>query len=120
MAQETKTDVITVTTNLDTVVEIPVDEFEKLSCEVAVTIAALDQFVISMKSHKDGSYQTLFSQASDFTTPSGLLVGASGDLTSQAVGSGFFIIDCDGLSSIRIQAASGTTTSGVKVLGSAK
>lgn len=110
----------TVTTSLDDVVEIRVSDINTLGCEIAVTTAALDQFAIQGRFAGDGAYQTLFNAAIDFTSPSGLLVGASGDLTTQAVGSGWFIMDCDGLESVKIQAASGTTTSGVAVKGSAK
>lgn len=110
----------TATTSLTDIVEIDVEMSETLGCEIAVTTAALDMFAIQVKFTGAGSYQTLFSAAGDFTSPSGLLVGASGDLTTQAVGSGWFIMECDGISKVKIQAASGTTTSGVQALGSAK
>lgn len=110
----------TVTTSLDEVCTINVENCEKIGVDIAVTTAALDQFAILGKMHPGGTYQTLFNAAVDFTNPSGLMVGASGDLTTQSVGSGWFIMDCDGLSSIQIKAASGTTTSGVAVKASAK
>ena len=110
----------TVTTSLDLVATIPVQDRETLGLDIAVTTAALDQFAILGQFHPGGTFQTLFSTSADFTSPTGLLVGASGDLTAQAVGSGFFIMDCDGLSAVQIKAASGTTTSGVALKGSAK
>lgn len=109
----------TVLTSLIEVAVIPVLKSETLGCEIAVTSAALTQFAIQGRFTGAASYQTLFNTAGDFTSPTGLIVGASGDLTTQAIGSGWFIMDCDGLESVRIQAASGTS-SGVQVLGSAK
>lgn len=110
----------TVSTSLDFVANIPVEDRETLGIEVTVTTAALDQFAILGKLSDAGTYQTLFSTSADFTSPTGLLVGTSGDLTAQAVGTGWFIMDCDGLSSVQIKAASGTTTSGIAIKGSAK
>lgn len=74
---------------------------------------ALDAFRVSAKFHKDGNYVLLFSVAGDFTSPAGLVVDASGDLTTLAAGTtGWLVLDVLGLYKIKIEASSavGATT----------
>lgn len=67
-----------------------------------------DGFQIDI-STDNSNWQTIYNVAADFTTPSGLLVGASGNLTALAASTtGWFILDCSGLSYIRIQASADT------------
>jgi len=101
------------------IAELVVIASDTCGFEVIVSDNALDQFAVQGKFKQDGEYQTLFEIPGDFTSPTGLLVGASGDLTTQAVGTGWMIMDCDGLYSVKLQAASGSD-SGVTVKGSAK
>lgn len=108
----------TVTTLAD-IAEIEVSRRENIGIEIAVTLAALTGFAILGRFHRDGAYQVLYNAALDFTSPGGLLIDASGDLTTQAVGSGWFVMSCDGLESIKLQAASGTT-SNVATFGTVK
>lgn len=89
---------------------IDVSDVARLSVEIAVTGQALDAFVILARFHPSGSYQTLFSTADEFTfvdDVATLLVGSSGDLTTLAVGSGWFILDTLGIDAIKLQASSG-------------
>ena len=91
-----------------TIFERDVRGVDRLFLEAAVTGQALDAFIIQAKSHPDGSYQTLYSTAGDYTGPTGILVGTSGDLTIIAAGaSGWFIMDVSSLAFVRVQASSG-------------
>ena len=84
--------------------------------EIAVADNALDQFQIRAKA-PSGSEQILYSTTPDFTSIEfGILVGCSGDLTTQGVGSGWLILEATG--TIILYAASGNAAgSGVTVYG---
>ncbi len=70
-----------------------------------------DAFEIQASS--DGTnFDTLYSASGDYTSPSGLLIGCSGDLTILAADAvGWFILDVKGIHSIRVQASANTTQS---------
>jgi hypothetical protein len=89
------------------VLTVPVYGMTNLGVQVVVGVHALDGFAISARFHRDADFVTLYSSAGSFTTPAGLLIGASGDLTAQAVGTGWFILDVRGLYEVRVS-ASGT------------
>lgn len=55
---------------------------------------------------EDTTAVVLFSTSADFVAPKGLLVAASGDLTTLAVGSGWFIMDVGGISKLVLSANS--------------
>lgn len=81
-----------------------------------VTDNALDQFAIIVKASADDTGQTLYDTASDFTNPLGDLIGSSGDLTTQAVGNGFFRMNVEAYHTIEVWAASGNAAgSGITV-----
>ena len=87
----------------------------RMGFEVLTGAQAFDQFSIDIKFHHDGAYQAVYNAAGDFTTPAGLLVGASGDLVALAAATaGWFIMETRGLYAVRIRAAcanvAGTTT----------
>jgi hypothetical protein len=85
---------------------IDVEFANGLGVEISITAQALDQFTISARYHASGSYQTLYSLAGEYTSPSGILKGTSGDLTAISAGStGWFIMDVRGIESIQIKAA---------------
>lgn len=80
---------------------------ERITVEIAVTVQALDAFIIQGKAHGSGSALTLYSVTLDYTTPKGVLVGVSGDLTALAAGSsGWLVMDTKGFDSVIIQASS--------------
>jgi hypothetical protein len=87
---------------------------ERIFVQIDVTVNALDTFLISGRASADATAATLYSTAGAFTSPAGLIVGASGDLTTQAVGSGWFIMDVRGLWDVTIQ-ASGNGASTVSI-----
>lgn len=75
---------------------------------VQFTVAdnALDAFIIKGRAHQDATEITLYSAAADFTSPAGLIIDASGDLTTTAAaGTGWFVMDVIGLWDITIQAS---------------
>ena len=82
-------------------------EGNRLGVEVAVVTNALAAFEIHAQFHRSGAFVKLYSTSGNYTSPTGILVGASGDLTAQAVGSGFFLMDVAGMSQVLIKANSG-------------
>jgi len=88
-------------------------------CSITVTGQDLDQFAIKVKASDDDTAQTLFNAAADFTSPTGDLIGTSGDLTALAVGTGWFKMNVDGYQTIEVWAASGNVAgSGIVVRSS--
>lgn len=90
---------------LFTILEIPINEIKRLTVEIVNTVTAFDQFVILGRPNEDADYVTLYNASADFTSPVGVLVGTSGDLTSLGVATGWFIIDTNSLQSLKVQAA---------------
>lgn len=84
-----------------------VNDQTMLGVELAVTTFLLSAFEIHGRMHRDGSFWKLKSVAGDYTSPTGVLKGASGDLTIQAVGSGFFLLDVAGFESVKLMGTSG-------------
>lgn len=108
----------TITTDLTLVGVFDTQCLSVLFCEVAVATQDVDQFEISGRSNKSGSWHVLFNSAGDFISPLGILVGTSGDLTTISAGNnGFFILNIDGLFEIRIRAAAATTGAVVTLRG---
>lgn len=90
------------------ILELPVDGLTSIGVQVDVTVRALDAFIIKGKFHASGAFVTLYSAAVDYTSPAGLLIGASGDLTAQgAATTGWFTMDVRGLYAVQVL-ASGT------------
>jgi len=86
---------------------IPCHGLTRILVQVDVTVQALDAFIIQVRSTNVASLATLYSVAGDYTSPKGLLVGASGDLTTiAAAASGWFIMDVDGLYEVVVSASS--------------
>lgn len=99
---------VAVLETLTSLLQVNVAGYEKLTVSVDVTGQALDQFVIKGRNHGNGSLMTLFSAAGDFTSPAGIVVDASGDLTTQAAASsGWVVLDVSGWDKIEVLAASG-------------
>lgn len=100
---------------------IDVDDCNRVAFHVAVTENNLSEFVISGRFNKTGCYSPLFETSADFANPMGILLGASGDLTTQAVGNGWFMLNCECLESLQISAASNSVNgSSVCVQGSGR
>lgn len=92
------------------VIEIDVEGMIRLMCKITVASAALTAFQIKGQFHPDDpTLLTLRSTSLHFTSPTGILYDASGDLTIQGVGSGWFCLDCCGLTKVRLAANTGTS-----------
>lgn len=105
------------------IVEFDVTQISRLALELINGGAnALDAFIIQGKVNPAGNYVTLLSAASDYTSPAGIVVDASGDLTVLAGGAtGWLILDVLAFAKIRVQASanvSGATTLSVNAGGS--
>ena len=80
---------------------------ERLAIDIAVATAALTGFVVQGKVHPNSAFVNYFSAAADYTSPAGLVVDASGDLTTLGVGNtGWLVLLVDGLHSVKIRASS--------------
>lgn len=105
------------------ILDIEVSQLARVALEIRNTGAnALDVFNVQGKVHPDGAYMTILTVAADYTTPAGIVVDASGDLTVLAAGAtGWLILDALAFISIRLQASAnvaGATTVGVFAGGS--
>jgi hypothetical protein len=87
--------------------DVDTSNIERLAVEAVVTGFALDAFVITGKIHPSSTAVTLKSAAGDYTSPTGVMIVASGDLTTQAVGTGWFLMDVRPFSSVQVLASSG-------------
>lgn len=92
---------------LATVITIPCADMERVFIDLATSNdSALDQFGVQGKFNDDATARTLYNTAAAFTSPAGLIVGASGDLTTLAANSnGWLIVDTRGLYQLILQAA---------------
>jgi len=93
---------------------MPTLGMKNLGVEIKPTVHALDAFIIAARFGPNSDFVTLYSSAGQFTSPAGLLIGASGDLTALAAGAtGWFVLDIRGLYEVRVSASS--TTDGTLV-----
>ena len=96
---------VAATGNTDLLI-IPCLGLDRIMVEFAVTVQALDAFIIQAKATMAAAFVTLYSVTTDYTSPKGLLIGASGDLTLQGAGTtGWFIMEVSGLTEIKVQAS---------------
>jgi len=105
------------------ILEMDVSQINRLAMEIRNTGAqAFDVFIVQGKVHPDSAYVTLLSAAADYTTPAGIVVDASGDLTILGAGAtGWLIIDVLGFQKIKLQASAnvaGATSAFVLACGS--
>ena len=94
-----------------TILEVPVEDISFLGVELDVSSFLLDAFIVQGMMHPNGSFSTLYSSAGSYTTPAGLIVGASGDLTALAAGAhGWLLLNVLPLYAVRIQVSSGNAS----------
>ena len=90
----------------------------RMGLHIVVAINALASFEIWGLFHNSDAYVKLKSTAAHFTAPSGIMIDASGDLTTQAVGAlGWLIMDVAGLEKVKIKANSGGASSTLAIFG---
>jgi hypothetical protein len=94
---------------------------ERLFVQISVATQALDAFLIQGRAASGASFVTLFSAAGDFTSPAGLMVDASGDLTTLAAsGTGWFVMDVRGLYEVKLLASGAVDSAAVTVYAGAQ
>ncbi len=99
---------VAVTEALTLLMTCRVSDYDTLNAAIEVAGHDLDQFAIKARNHPSATLQTLYSAAGSFTSPTGLITAASGDLTTQAAATqGMFVMDVRGFYEIKIYAASG-------------
>lgn len=102
-----------VTGSLAVLATIDTTLYEKLIVQLTVATNALNQFTIQGQVQGDAPFVALATATTDFTTPKYPMLRASGDLAAQAVGNGWFAIDCSSFVAIKISAASGNVAGSV-------
>lgn len=100
------------------IARLNVSGFERVFVEITTATNNLDAFSIAGRVDGSESFHTFYSASTDFTAPTGLLVGASGDLTALAVGSGWFIMETLGIEELKLTASAATGVASVTVLAS--
>ena len=99
-----------------TLLEVLVAGLDTISAEFKPTVQAFDAFAIQAKFHADGDFVTLYSTGGSFTSPAGLLIGASGDLTAlAAAATGWFVLDVRGLYAVKVIASAAADSALVDV-----
>ena len=67
---------------------------------------AFDSFVVEAKVNPDGNYIPILAVAADYTTPAGIVVDASGDLTALGAGAtGWLILDALAFYKLKVTAS---------------
>jgi hypothetical protein len=106
-----------------TLLELIVADINELGVSIAPTTNALDAFKVLGKFHPSGAFVTLYSTAGAYTSPAGLVVGASGDLTAlAAAATGWLILNVTPLYAVRLDASAavGISTVTTRAIGKAK
>lgn len=90
-----------------TILEMDVSQLARLALEIINPGGnAFDVFRVDGKVHPSGNYVNLLAVTADYTTPAGIVVDASGDLTVLGAGAtGWLILDVLGFNKIRLQAS---------------
>lgn len=84
---------------------------KRLFMAFVLTVHDLNAFAVQVKFHPMGPWVTILSAAGDFTSPGGLVVGASGDLTTlAAAATGWLSLDVTGLQALRIRGSSASAS----------
>lgn len=98
------------------VLTLPLDGITEVGIEFTVATQALDAFQVHGQMHPSGAFQALYDTAGDYTTPIGLVIGTSGDLTAQAAGTtGWIILDVAPLYALKIKVSAAADSAVVSV-----
>lgn len=98
---------------------LPVFGLSRILVKINPTVQNLNTFRILARCSTDDTNAVLYSTAAAFTGPVGLIVGASGDLTTLTAGSnGWFIMDVSGLFEVTIDAGAAVSSALVDVYAS--
>ena len=103
---------------VQSIFDLDVTGLSRIAVQVTVGTATLAAFQINAFAHtRAATAVTLKSTTAQFLAPAGVLVDASGDLTLQAAGSGWFVLNCAGFNTIRLSANSSAAASTMAVFG---
>ena len=95
------------------VAEINTREFTTLFVSFIVGVADLSAFTVEYKVDPNSTqYASIASVAADYTSPEGVVLGASSDLTIAAAGATvqFLMLDVRGVQAVRLKAAGTAST----------
>lgn len=111
---------VSVGTSVGDIVEISCEGYSSMGIEVKNEGAtnAFNAFQVQISTGRSATWHTIASQASDFSTPAGLMVTAVGaPVTLGTETAAVFIMSVRGVSKVRLRAsvASSTTTAGYNV-----
>jgi hypothetical protein len=99
-----------------TLLSLRVDGLERIFVQFTVATQALDAFIIQARCSADATATTIASAAGDYTSPTGLMIKASGDLTGvAAAGSGWFVMDVRGLFEVNVLASAAVDSAAVSI-----
>ncbi len=94
-------------TGLTTLIEVKTANYDRLVAQIKVATHDLDAFVISAKASPYADYKTLRSASGSYTSPTGILLDCTGDLTAQvAATSNTFVLDVGGFYQVKLEASS--------------
>jgi len=100
---------------------VGLDFMTQFCCAVTPGTNAFDAFIVSVKFHIDGPYVVIANQATDYTSPTGLMVKASASLvTLAAATAGWFILNVTGVCAVKVEASAGTGAGTADVYASAR
>ena len=95
---------------LEDIAEFQVDGREQTFVTFTAATAALTAFEVHVKPNEASAYVLWFSIASDYTSPVGMLLGASGNLTTAGTtGTHWLILNTKGVFKVKLRGA-GTST----------
>jgi len=92
---------------LTLIASMQIEGCERAAFEIIVAGQALDAFEVHAKCSSTGNDIVLANAALDFTSPSKSIFDTSGDLTSQAVGTGWVIVNTHCFYEVSLYASSG-------------
>ena len=104
---KTDADVSVATGANTTIFDMDVSQIARLALQITNPGAnALDSFIVQGKVNTDGDLLSILTVAADYTTPAGIVVDASGDLTALAAGAtGWLILDALAFYKLRVTAS---------------
>lgn len=105
----------------DRVFDFEVSQQQYASFELDIRNHALNGLQVLGRFSITGSFKILHSVGTDFTTPTGFITAASGDVTAQVVGSdGWFTMNAGNLETIRILAKSSNALGSIVTIKASK
>ena len=115
LSRSTITDIQAATT-VD-VYEINVAGLAQLFVQATVDTQALDAFTVSGKAAGATTYVSLYTAIT--STPGGLIIAASGTLASLSAASGWFVMNVQGMDSVKISGSAAVNGANLIIDGSA-